>query len=100
MPYQDSIRAWFDAHRAAMLEDIAALCRIQSDRAEPLPDMPYGEGPFRALLAGQALCEREGFATRLNKARGPVKWAVCTLALALVVLFGSLTDSAPMYFDF
>ena len=51
MPYQDSIRAWFDAHRAAMLEDIAALCRIQSDRAEPLPDMPYGEGPFRALLA-------------------------------------------------
>lgn len=76
MPYQDSIRAWFDAHRAAMLEDIAALCRIQSDRAEPLPDMPYGEGPFRALLAGQALCEREGFATRLYDNR------VCTADLS------------------
>ena len=53
-----------------------------------------------SILMMDLIGGREGFATRLNKARGPVKWAVCTLALALVVLFGSLTDSAPMYFDF
>lgn len=65
MSYQDSIRTWFQAHRAAMVEDIKALVRIQSDRTSPLPGMPYGEGPFRALEAGQVLCQREGFATRI-----------------------------------
>lgn len=65
MPYQDSIRAWFEAHRQAMIDDIITLCRIQSDRTEALPGMPYGEGAFRALEAGMALCQREGFPTKL-----------------------------------
>jgi len=65
MNYQDSIRAWFEAHRDTMVEDIKTLVRIQSDRTEPLPGMPYGEGPFRSLEAAMAICRREGFDGRL-----------------------------------
>ena len=65
MNYQDLIRAWFEVHRNTMVEDIKTLVRIQSDRTEPLPGMPYGEGPFRALEAAMAMCRREGFDGRL-----------------------------------
>lgn len=73
--YQDSIRAWFEAHRSALVNDVIELCKIQSDRTAPVDDMPYGEGPFRALQAGMALCNREGFATKLYDNR------VCTADL-------------------
>ena len=63
--YQESIRAWFQAHRSAMVADVIDLCKIQSDRTAPIEGMPYGKGPYLALMAGKALCEREGFATKL-----------------------------------
>ena len=63
--YKDSIRAWFEAHRSAFVSDVIELCKIQSDRTAPMEGMPYGEGPYRALMAGKALCDREGFATKV-----------------------------------
>ena len=55
---QNVISQWVEAHREEFLEDIKALVRIQSDRGEPKPGAPFGEGPNHALT--KALGRKKG----------------------------------------
>ncbi|WP_425757337.1 Sapep family Mn(2+)-dependent dipeptidase [Ihubacter sp. rT4E-8] len=43
------VKAYFEAHRAEFLQDLAALIAIDSQRTEAKEGMPYGEGPAQAL---------------------------------------------------
>ncbi len=60
--YKEKIDKYIDAHVSEMLEDIAALCRIDSTKDTYREGMPYGEGCFEALRAGLRLGECYGFA--------------------------------------
>lgn len=46
-----------------LVQDISALCQIDSVEGEPKPGMPFGEGPAKALAAALAMGERMGFRT-------------------------------------
>ena len=61
--YQKQISDYIDAHVDEMVEDTKTLCRINSVRAPYEEGKPYGDGPYQALMAAQALCERYGFQT-------------------------------------
>lgn len=66
MQYKEQITAYFDdpARQRALVDAICRLVRIRSVREDPKPNMPYGEGPAKALAEGLKLCEELGFATR------------------------------------
>lgn len=46
-----------------LIEDISAVCQINSVEGEPLPGMPFGEGPAKALEAMLDIGEAMGFRT-------------------------------------
>lgn len=46
-----------------LVQDISALCQIDSVEGEPEPGMPFGKGPAKALAAALAMGERMGFRT-------------------------------------
>ena len=46
---KQQLSEYFAAHRQEMIDDISALVRIRSDRQDPLPGKPYGQGPADAL---------------------------------------------------
>ncbi len=54
------IVSWMDAHRDELLEDLAALCRIDSTSGPAQAGAPYGPGPKKALEAAMDLCGRYG----------------------------------------
>ena len=58
---QSKVRAFIDASREDILNDLSALVRIPSVRGESAPNAPFGEGPAAALEAASALLERCGF---------------------------------------
>lgn len=58
--YQKQLEDYFAAHRDEMIEDICTLIRIPSDRQEPKPGMPFGEGPAKALEAAMEIGRRMG----------------------------------------
>ena len=60
---QNVISQWVEAHREEFLEDIKALVRIQSDRGEPKPGAPFGEGPNNALIKALEIAGGYGFKT-------------------------------------
>lgn len=60
---QNVISQWVEAHREEFLEDIKALVRIQSDRGEPKPGAPFGEGPNNALTKALEIAGGYGFKT-------------------------------------
>lgn len=60
---QNVISQWVEAHREEFLEDIKALVRIQSDRGEPKPGAPFGEGPNHALTKALEIAGGYGFKT-------------------------------------
>lgn len=62
--YKEKISAWVDAHQEEMIEDIKKLVRIKSDKEPPVGDMPYGEGPAKALHEALKIAEGYGFTTR------------------------------------
>ena len=64
MQYDEKIRAWMTENRAALLEDLKALCRIRSVQSEAVPGAPYGPGPRAAMEAAMKLCEGYGFAVK------------------------------------
>jgi succinyl-diaminopimelate desuccinylase len=59
--YKEQISQWVEAHREELIEDIKTLVRIPSDRGNPQPGKPYGEGPAAALAAALQLAEGYGF---------------------------------------
>lgn len=61
--YKEKISAWVEAHRDELIADTMKLIRIQSDREDPLPGKPYGEGPAKVLDAALKLAEGYGFHT-------------------------------------
>lgn len=60
---ENVIRDYIEAHEREMIEDIMMLCGIDSVQSEAKPGMPYGEGPYKALMAAEELCRRYGFKT-------------------------------------
>ncbi|ODU55516.1 MAG: peptidase M20 [Clostridium sp. SCN 57-10] len=58
------IDAYFAEHRDEIVEDVKTLCRIRSVREEAKEGMPYGEGPYEALVAAMKMAGDMGFATR------------------------------------
>lgn len=62
--YREQIDAYIDGKKAEMLDDLAALVRINSQKGEASEGRPFGEGPANALAAGQALLEKYGLITK------------------------------------
>lgn len=62
--YRKEIEAYIDSHRKEMLDDICALCRINSEKMPYTEGKPYGEGPFRALSEALEMAEKYGFAVK------------------------------------
>lgn len=61
MTQKEMIRAFLDAHRDEMIEDIKTLVRIDSSRAEAQEGKPYGPGAAQALEETTGILERYGF---------------------------------------
>jgi len=61
---KNQLAEYFAIHRQDMIDDISALIAIQSDRQDPLPGKPYGEGPAACLDKALAIASRMGFATK------------------------------------
>ena len=59
--YREKIESYIDSHRQEMIEDISALCRINSEKMPYSAGKPYGEGAFAALNAALDMAERYGF---------------------------------------
>lgn len=55
------IEAYIDAHRQEMIDDICALCRINSEKMSYKTGKPYGEGAFMALTKALSIAENYGF---------------------------------------
>ena len=47
--YRKRLDAYIDAHKEDMLEDLKTLVRIDSQKGEAQPGMPFGEGPAKVL---------------------------------------------------
>ncbi|MEG1857312.1 MAG: Sapep family Mn(2+)-dependent dipeptidase [Pseudoflavonifractor sp.] len=64
--YKAQIDAYFDDPdiQKQLVDAVARLVNIRSVREAPLPGMPFGAGPAKALEEGLALCQALGFATR------------------------------------
>lgn len=61
--YKEQISQWVEAHREELIEDVKKLVRIQSDKGEAKPGMPFGEGPNNALTAALEMARGYGFKT-------------------------------------
>ncbi len=59
------ITEYIDEHEEEMLSDLMALIRINSEKAAPESDKPYGVGAYDALMAAKSLCEHYGFTTKV-----------------------------------
>ena len=64
MDYREKIDAYLDKHKKEMVNDIIALCRVNSERSAYVKRMPFGEGPALALRAAMDMGERYGFSIR------------------------------------
>ena len=62
--YKEKIEAYFADKQEQIIEDICRLVRIKSEREEAKEGMPFGEGPCKALLESQKLCEERGMKTK------------------------------------
>ena len=55
------ISQWIDSHREEMIEDLAALCRIESMSSPAQEGAPYGPGPKKAMEKAMEICAGYGF---------------------------------------
>lgn len=60
----DKINKWLEAHKEELLEDLSTLCSINSVKGAYEQGKPFGTGPFEALNAALAMCERYGFSVQ------------------------------------
>lgn len=61
MAYEKEINDYIESHKEEMLNDLMNLIRINSEKGEEKPGMPYGEGPYEALKSATGLLEGYGF---------------------------------------
>ncbi len=61
--YKDKIEAYFEEHKEQLLEDICRIIRVPSVRGEAKEGMPFGEGPYNALMEALKMAEGMGFKT-------------------------------------
>lgn len=61
---KEQLKAYMEAHREAMIEDISTLVRIKSDKGEAAPGAPFGEGPAAALKKAMEICGDKGFVVK------------------------------------
>ncbi len=59
--YKEKIEAYIDGHRQEMIDDICALCRINSEKMSYKSGKPFGEGTFKALAKALSMAEDYGF---------------------------------------
>lgn len=62
--YKEKIEAYFADKQEQMIADICRLIRVKSEREPAKPGMPFGEGPYNALMESKKLAEEMGFATK------------------------------------
>ncbi len=62
--YKEKIEAYFADKQEQIVADICRLVAIKSEREEPRPGMPFGEGPCKALLESEKLAQELGFTTK------------------------------------
>lgn len=62
--YRKEIDAFIDSHVQEMVEDIFALCRVNSERMPAKEGMPYGEGPAQVLDEALKMGAAYGFQVR------------------------------------
>ena len=68
--YDDQIRAWIEAHKEEMIEDLFTLCRIPSVRGEAEEGAPYGKACAEAVKCAAKMFEKQGFKVRVEADRG------------------------------
>lgn len=61
--YKEKIDAYIDSKKDEMLNDLADLIRIDSQKGEAREGMPFGEGPARVLAEAEELMKRHGMIT-------------------------------------
>lgn len=61
---KEIIEKYIDEHEQEMIADVIKLCRINSVRTDAEDGMPYGSGPYRALMAAKEMCAGYGFRTK------------------------------------
>ncbi len=62
--YKEQIEAYFADKQEQIIADICRLIAIKSEREAPQPGMPFGEGPYKALMEGKKMAEEMGFFTK------------------------------------
>ena len=62
MQPDERIVSWVDSHREEFLQDLTALCRINSAGAAAQPGAPYGPGARAALDKAMEICAGYGLA--------------------------------------
>ena len=62
--YKEKIEAYFADKQEQIIADTCRLIRIKSEREEAKPGMPFGEGPYKALMESKLMAEEMGFTTK------------------------------------
>ena len=62
--YREKIDAYIDSKKEEMLNDLAHLVRINSQKGEAQEGKPFGEGPAEVLAAGESLMKKYGLITK------------------------------------
>ena len=55
--YKEKIEAYFADKQDQLVADTCRLIRVKSEREAAKPGMPFGEGPYNALMESKKLCE-------------------------------------------
>ncbi|NLO46907.1 MAG: M20 family metallopeptidase [Clostridiales bacterium] len=58
------IDSWIDSHINEMISDLSLLVSIKSVKGTSSPDIPFGEGPAKALNEALRICSSYGFFTK------------------------------------
>ena len=64
MKYEQEIKQYFDQHWFEMMQDIARICSINSEKMPTKEGMPFGEGPYKALCEFGKIAEEKGFSMK------------------------------------
>ena len=64
MNTKKAISDYIDSCKNDMINDLRTLAKIPSVAGEPKENMPFGEGPAKALAAALELCKDSGMTVR------------------------------------